>query len=57
MVHPEAASPGTLRRLPSSIQNLVPSMGGNGSRNESVTNITEKVPVWGIALCLMLRVL
>ena len=45
MVHPEAASPGTLRRLPSSIQNLVPSMGGNGSRNESVTNTTEKVPV------------
>ena len=47
MVHPKAVSQGTLRCRPSSIQNLIPGMGGNGSRNEPVTNTNENVPVGG----------
>ena len=40
MVHLEATSHGTLRCLLSSIQNLIPGTGGNGSREEPVN---EKV--------------
>ena len=45
MLHLDAASQGTLRRLPSSIQNLILSMRGNGPRNESVTNTIKNVPI------------